>query len=119
MPSLVQTLKSCNDENPNSTLSNVFIATLEEQINDMSKFQEMIESTLDLSLVDRGEFLIRAEFDDELKGTYLLYKNQGDAECASEAISLLSRSRALTPECCTLASCESKFRGEHYLMKFY
>lgn len=34
----------------------------------MSKFQEMMESTLDMSLVDRGEFLIRAEFDDELKG---------------------------------------------------
>lgn len=68
MPSLVEALKSSNGENPHTTLKTVFINTLDEQINDMSKFQEMMDSTLDMAMVDRGEFLIKAEFDEELKG---------------------------------------------------
>ena len=46
----------------------LFISQLNDHIEDMGKFQEMIESTLDMSLVDRGEFLIKPEFDEELQG---------------------------------------------------
>ncbi|XKL61911.1 hypothetical protein PGB90_001744 [Kerria lacca] len=67
LPSLIKTLKSCDDGNPHHTLQSAFISTLEEQYQDMAKFQEMMESTLDMSLVDRGEFLIRPEFDEELQ----------------------------------------------------
>jgi DNA mismatch repair protein MSH2 len=67
LPSLISTLKSCNDQNPHSTLQNVFITCLEEQIEDTSKYTEMIETTLDLNLVDRGEFLIKPDFDEELE----------------------------------------------------
>lgn len=38
----------------------------------MSKYQEMIETTLDLTVVDKGEFLIKAEFDEDLQGILLL-----------------------------------------------
>lgn len=50
----------------------LFISQLNDQIEDMTKFQEMVESTLDLSLVDRGEFLIKPEFDEELQGLFMI-----------------------------------------------
>lgn len=45
-------------------------AMLSDPINDitsdMQKYQAMIEQTLDLDLVDRGEYLVKASFDEEL-----------------------------------------------------
>lgn len=72
LPLLIQTLKSSNGGNPHSTLQNVFISVLEELVNDMSKYRELIETTLDLSLVDKGEFLIKAEFDEDLQGNIII-----------------------------------------------
>lgn len=37
---------------------------------DFKKYQEMIESTIDLEQVDQHEFMIKANFDEGLQGVY-------------------------------------------------
>lgn len=51
----------------NKTLNSVITIPLKELVNDMEKYQTMIEETIDLNLVERGEFLIQSGFDDELQ----------------------------------------------------
>ena len=36
---------------------------------DFAKFQEMVETTVDLEMIEQHEFVIRADFDDTLMGT--------------------------------------------------
>ncbi|XP_012276935.1 DNA mismatch repair protein Msh2 [Orussus abietinus] len=40
---------------------------LKELITDMDKFQQMIEQTMDLDAAGKGDFMVRPDFDDELK----------------------------------------------------
>jgi DNA mismatch repair protein MSH2 len=57
-----------------NTFSNIpavkamFLDALKEYIEEMDKFQQMVDQTIDLDAADRGDFLVKAEFDDELKG---------------------------------------------------
>lgn len=51
----------------NKTLNSVIITPLKELVNDMNNYQAMIEETIDFNLVERGEFLIKSGFDDELQ----------------------------------------------------
>lgn len=51
-------------------LKTMFTDPLSEFIKDMDKFQQMVEQTIDLDSAEKGDFLVRPEFDDELKGTY-------------------------------------------------
>lgn len=48
-------------------LKTMFSDPLSELIKDMDKFQQMIEQTIDLDSAEKGDFLVKAEFDDELK----------------------------------------------------
>ncbi|KAF0754140.1 Uncharacterized protein FWK35_00019612, partial [Aphis craccivora] len=63
LPDLVQTLSNSD----NTTLNSVITTPLKELVNDMNKYQAMIEETIDLKLIERGEFLIQSGFDDELQ----------------------------------------------------
>jgi len=41
---------------------------LQELLMDFAKFQEMVETTMDLSQVENHDFVIKADFDEELTG---------------------------------------------------
>lgn len=56
----------------NNHVKAMLIEPVCELLNDMDKFQSMIEQTLDMDLVDRGEFLIKPNYDDELQGIVFL-----------------------------------------------
>jgi len=63
LPDLVETLSFSDDK----TLNSIITTPLKELVNDMSKYQAMIEETIDFKLVERGEFLIQSGFDEELQ----------------------------------------------------
>ena len=39
-------------------------------ISDLAKFQEMIETTMDLEMANKGEYVIKADFDNSLTGVW-------------------------------------------------
>ncbi|XP_076230523.1 DNA mismatch repair protein spel1 isoform X2 [Nomia melanderi] len=63
LPRLVEKLSSVNTV----ALKTMFTDSLTELINDMDKYQQMAEQTIDLEAAEKGDFLVRPEFDDELK----------------------------------------------------
>ncbi|XP_076658764.1 DNA mismatch repair protein spel1 isoform X1 [Halictus rubicundus] len=63
LPRLVEQLSSVNVV----ALKTMFSDPLSELINDMDKYQQMVEQTIDLEAAEKGDFLVRPEFDDELK----------------------------------------------------
>ncbi|XP_075226942.1 DNA mismatch repair protein spel1 [Lycorma delicatula] len=67
LPMLLEALKNQNDKEPHPTVKAILIDPIEELLGDMKNFQEMIETTLDMDFVDRGEFLIKSEFDEDLQ----------------------------------------------------
>jgi DNA mismatch repair protein MSH2 len=65
VPQLIQSLDG-HDDCP--ALCCTFVEPLKDLLNDMQRFQEMVETTLDMDQVDRGEFLVKPSFDDDLRG---------------------------------------------------
>lgn len=45
------------------------VASFQDSLNDFRKFQEMVEQTIDLDRVEQHEFVVKADFDDDLKGS--------------------------------------------------
>ncbi|OAD54587.1 DNA mismatch repair protein Msh2 [Eufriesea mexicana] len=48
-------------------IKTMFTDPLSDLIKDMDKYQQMVEQTIDLDSAGKGDFLVRAEFDDGLK----------------------------------------------------
>ncbi|CAK1555301.1 unnamed protein product [Leptosia nina] len=63
LPNLLQCLADANSPTVHSTLSE----PISELNDDLEKFQQMIEATVDMEAVDRGDFLVKPSFDDQLQ----------------------------------------------------
>ncbi|XP_045467664.1 DNA mismatch repair protein Msh2 isoform X2 [Harmonia axyridis] len=66
VPHLLKNLR----ETGNKHVKSMLIDPISEILFDLQKYLEMIEQVLDLDLVDRGEFLVKHTFDDQLKDLY-------------------------------------------------
>lgn len=51
-----------------AALKSMIVAPLEECIEDMSKFQQMMDESMDFEAVENKEYLVKPDFNDELKG---------------------------------------------------
>ncbi|PIK36899.1 putative DNA mismatch repair protein Msh2 [Apostichopus japonicus] len=65
MPEIIDALNRY-DGNHSSLLKELFVKPLQEHLMDFGKFQEMIETTVDLQQALNQEYLIRADFDENL-----------------------------------------------------
>ena len=45
----------------------MFCEDLKITLGDLDNFQQMVEQTIDLDAVEKGDFLVKAEYDDDLK----------------------------------------------------
>lgn len=66
LPYLLEVLKKPG----NKSIFSVLINPISELVLDMEKYQLMIEQTLDFDAVEKGEYLIKPKFDDELDGEF-------------------------------------------------
>lgn len=71
LPTLLEKLESVSDV---AAMKAMFSDPLKEQLEEMDKFQQMVEQTIDLEAVEKNEFLVKPEFDDELKGKFVISK---------------------------------------------
>ncbi|XP_045499149.1 DNA mismatch repair protein Msh2 [Colias croceus] len=63
LPALLQCLAESNSPTVHSSLTE----PISELNDDLDKFQQMIETTVDMDAVDRGDFLVKPSFDDQLQ----------------------------------------------------
>ncbi|KAI9894185.1 MAG: MutS-like protein [Vezdaea aestivalis] len=67
LPGLIGTLNGVMDEKYKEPLDAAYTDQLQEKYNMLEKLQDLVETTVDLEALDRHEFLIKANFDDNLK----------------------------------------------------
>ncbi|XP_046847802.1 DNA mismatch repair protein Msh2-like isoform X2 [Xenia sp. Carnegie-2017] len=63
---LVTGLEECNDEHQ-PLITEVFIIPLQELMQDFTKYNELIETTIDFDQIENQEFLIKPSFDEALQ----------------------------------------------------
>ena len=65
LPRILEQLSNATDV---AAMKAMIIDPLKEYIEDLDKFQQMVEQTIDLEAADKGDFMVKPDFDDELKG---------------------------------------------------
>nr|XP_026489789.1 DNA mismatch repair protein Msh2 [Vanessa tameamea] len=63
LPALLQCLAEAND----ATLHSSLAEPIAELNNDLEKYQQMIEATVDMDAVERGDYLVKPSFDEQLQ----------------------------------------------------
>jgi len=73
LPKLLEQFKS---ETNVTALQGMIIDPLKELIEDMDKFQQLIEQTIDLDAAEKGDFMINPGFADDFKSNFdcLIFK---------------------------------------------
>lgn len=66
IPKILENLSEAKEV---AALKALIIDPLKELVEDLDKFQQMVEQTIDLDSADKGDFMVKADFDDDLKGT--------------------------------------------------
>ncbi|KAK8227676.1 muts domain V-domain-containing protein [Phyllosticta capitalensis] len=67
LPGFLGTLEGVMDEQYKDPLDAAYTTQLQEYANSLGKLQEMVETTVDLEALDNHEFIIKSEFDDNLR----------------------------------------------------
>lgn len=67
LPGFLGTLEGVMDEQYKDPLDSEYTSKLNECSNSLAKLQEMVETTVDLEALDNHEFIIKPEFDDDLR----------------------------------------------------
>lgn len=84
-------MDSLKDAEYSAAVRDSFIDTLKDLKEDMTKFQEMITSTLDMDMISKGEYLVKVDFSEdlaELRDKLKILENRMDEECKSAAFDL-------------------------------
>lgn len=67
LPKVIKDLESFEGDKQ-FVLEAHFITPLKALLEDLEKFKEMVKSTLDLEMADKGDFIVRSDFDSALEG---------------------------------------------------
>jgi DNA mismatch repair protein MSH2 len=67
LPGFIGTLEGVIDEEYQVPLEAEYTSKLREHCDNLSRLQEMVETTVDLEALDRHEFIIKPEYDDNLR----------------------------------------------------
>ncbi|XP_064489265.1 DNA mismatch repair protein Msh2-like [Ornithodoros turicata] len=67
IPKVSSTLQKAVGKRRGFILQELFVVPLKELESDFTKYVEMIETTLDLEMVENGEFMVKPDFDDNLQ----------------------------------------------------
>ncbi|OLL22825.1 DNA mismatch repair protein msh-2 [Neolecta irregularis DAH-3] len=67
LPSFVENLEAIIDEKHSDLIKKTYTDPFRGHIVNLDKFQEMVETTIDLEALDNHEFLIKVDFDESLQ----------------------------------------------------
>lgn len=67
LPKVQEALAKAADEGKEAVLQGLFVKPLAELEKDFSKYLEMVETTMDLEAAESGDFMVKPDFDDDLK----------------------------------------------------